>query len=302
MTRNTRNRSMLALGLISACMLSVSGAAYATSARTGTTDIPKLQTIEDTVYPLDAYKPSPEQVAELTSAMRYSLSDCMSRFGFTNYPKQRVHTVTRPFPKDRQYLFIEPSKAAQYGYAGMPASELSGRPDAVDVKAKPSADEQAVYTGRNQGLYRGVQVPAGGCLGQARRSVLAGMSSDDEWFVTQLEGQAFQQGEADARVTDATARWSTCMARAGHSYANPEAAWEDSRWTARREGGPLTDVEKAVAEADMKCKLEVNYLGVRYTADKEAQERLVAGNGARLKKVTEALRAQLRDAAKVLGD
>ncbi|MFB4293274.1 hypothetical protein ACBI99_36930 [Nonomuraea sp. ATR24] len=307
--RKQRKGNTLALALVSLATLSACGTfAYANTTASEVpagNQPPHLQSIQDVVFPLDAYEPTPEQVGDLTSAMRYALSDCMGRFGFTDYPKHRLKASVSPFPEDRRYLFIEPAKAAQYGYAGAPASELSDKPLKADTAVKssaPSAEEQAVYLGKGQHTYRSSQIPQGGCLGEARRSVLAGTNAENEWLVTQLRGQASDEAQADARTVEATQQWSACMARSGHAYSDPAAAWEDPRWAARRDGGPLSPEEQKVAQADMQCKLEVNYLGIRSTVEKEVQTRLIASSAERLDKYRADLRVKLSNAAKILAE
>ncbi|MEV4113155.1 hypothetical protein [Nonomuraea sp. NPDC049695] len=313
MTQNVRrrNRSITAVAALSICAIAAGGTyAYAsTTAAAGpakSADIPQLKSIQDVAFPLDAYEVSPTDMARLTNAMRSSLSDCMGRFGFTDYPKEKLKAQTRPFPKDRQYLFIDPAKVAEYGYAGGPMAEISDKAlnseSSAKAAAKPSPEEVSVYLGKGQQVYRGAQVPEGGCLGEARRAVLNGAGTEDEWVVTQLRGQASEQAEKDARVVGATQRWSACMARSGYSYKDPGAAWEDPRWSDRRNGGPLTSEEKAVATADMNCKLETNYLGARYVADKDAQNTLIAANVGRLNKFKTDNGIKLKNAQKILGE
>ncbi len=312
MSNGNRTRwHRVALVLLSSASLAACGAGQATmSVQAGaeaeaSVQIPRLLTTQATVLPLDAYKPTGEQMADLTSAVRHSLASCMNGFGFMNYTKKRIHSETAPFPKDRRYLFIDPAKAAQYGYAGAPDAELSAKPPSASSStnsSKISPEEESVYTGKGQRLYKGRQVPEGGCLGAARQTVTRGVAADDEWLITQLEGQAFQRAEDDPRVAEVTAQWSACMKRAGYDYSTPAAAWEDPQWRSRRDGGALSDKEKATATADMNCKLEVNYLGVRVAAETEEQQRAIDARGDDLKKFQSNLQIKLANARKLLGD
>ncbi|MFI7449984.1 hypothetical protein ACIBQX_21020 [Nonomuraea sp. NPDC049714] len=166
--------------------------------------------------------------------------------------------------------------------------------------ATPSREEDTAFYGKEKKLPDGREVPAGGCYGDALRQVAVGVQKDDEALVQRLKNTAYEQGAGDERVTAATERWSTCMAAAGLSYKTPEDAWQDPRWAAHRNGGPLTPEEKSTASADMACKLQVDYLRVRSEAEIKAQHSVIEAHSAELKALKDDLQVRLSNAAKLL--
>ncbi|KAB8180291.1 hypothetical protein [Microbispora catharanthi] len=69
---------------------------------------------------------------------------------------------------------------------------------------------------------------------------------------------------------------------------------------ARREPGD--EREAATAAADMRCKLQVDYLTVRLTTEIEAQQTMIETHGPELRAFRRHLRTRLANAAAMLGE
>ncbi|MEV4299589.1 hypothetical protein [Microbispora rosea] len=299
----------VAIGLLSLATACGSAQAAAGAQPDTMEAVAKLDTIQAYSFPLDQYKETPAQRAQLTNGLRSALGKCMERFGFANRFTAKVPVGTDPFPRDRRYLFIDPDLTAKYGYAGMPQKDDSDKdaPDAgrarsasTPSRAPMSVEEQSLLTGEGQQTVNGKSMPSEGCTGEARRAVSASTSADDEWLLTKLENLASDQSEQAPDVVGATKAWSQCMRRAGYAYDTPQQAWEDPRWGPRRDGGALSKEEIDTSTTDMKCKLEVNYLGLRAQAEADAQRRLITENQEALRAYQKNLQTKVQNADKLL--
>jgi hypothetical protein len=154
-----------------------------------------VETVEGVVFPLDAYRPTPEQETLFANARRYSLASCLSRFGFDGYDRTRLPVGSAPSSKDRGYLFITLSQAARYGYAAPP--EKGGTTKDRSRRRETSMEEIAVLSGEGRlTTYKGRAIPDGGCTGEAARVVAAGSASDDEGLAMVRPGMAGARGKA----------------------------------------------------------------------------------------------------------
>ncbi|MEW9529194.1 hypothetical protein [Microbispora sp. NPDC049125] len=307
MSNSAYRRAKVVIGVGVMSLAAACGSVHAgAGTQSGTADtkaVPRLDTIQTFVFPLDQYQVTRAQQAQLTNAMRASIGACMQRFGFANRLKEKVPVGVDPFPRDRRYLFIDPALTAKYGYAGAPQSDDTDKPDdAAKKSASMSVDEQSLLTGQGQQAIRGMPVPSEGCTGEGRRAVSANTSDNDEQLVMKIDSNAYDLSMKAPEVGEANKAWSACMQRAGYSYTNPEQAWEDPRWGPRRDGGALTEEEIATSTADMKCKVEVNYLGVRAQAEADAQRQLIAQNLPALQRFQKNLQVKLGNARKLVGE
>ncbi|MEU6427486.1 hypothetical protein ABZ860_16470 [Microbispora sp. NPDC046973] len=262
-----------------------------------------VRTVETAVFPLDVFEPTPEQRVRLVNAVRHSLALCTRRFAIASNDDNPLPPQRDTTPRARRYLFVDPELAARYGYAvPLPSPAQQRKPPGSARSARTDTgltpiEEQAVLNGQGPKTVRGIRVPEGGCIGAANRRVMKGVPPDAEWLVVRLGTQAYDKALDDPRVKAVNAAWSACMKRAGYSYPTPVKAWEDPRW--RKPGDTR---EEATAAADMRCKLQVDYLTVRLTTEIEAQQTMIKEHGPELRAVRRHLRTRLANAAAMLGE
>ncbi|TQS24742.1 hypothetical protein [Microbispora sp. KK1-11] len=82
-----------------------------------------------------------------------------------------------------------------------------------------------------------------------------------------------------------------------NAYPTPVKAWVDPCW--RKPGEKR---EAATAAADMRCKLQVDYLTVRLTTEIEAQQMMIKTPCPEPRAFRRHLRTRLADAAAMLGE
>jgi hypothetical protein len=236
--------------------------------------------------PLERYLPSPADQEIIEAGLRDEVETCVRSYGIQIPASMQI----KPSPvlaADTSLATISgllPQESAQRsGY--MSASNGGGEQIlALDtgwtVSYRIPATDNAVRTklrsvlsGRGTGVS-GPRLPSGGCLGAGVRALLGerdptpGRLADDIYAVPLfLTEQAQKDMEVDPRVGDVTARWRSCMSRAGYTYSSPTAAQADPRWLNSAEAGvsttELVAMEKPVATADARCRATVNYAGVR---------------------------------------
>ncbi|MEV4297773.1 hypothetical protein [Microbispora rosea] len=259
-----------------------------------------IRTLDNAILPLNVFAPTPEQQARLVNAVRHSVALCTNRFEMKGYDDTLLPPQRDMTPRARRYLFVDPGLAARYGYAvPLPSPSQQQKPPRsarTDTGLTP-IEEQAVLNGQGPKTVRGIRVPEDGCIGAANRRVMEGVPPDVEFLVVRLGMQAYDKALGDPRVKAVNAAWSACMRRAGYTYPTPVKAWEDPRW--RKQGDTR---EEATAVADMRCKLQVNYLTVRLTTEIEAQQTMIKAHGPELRAFRRHLRTRLANAAAMLGE
>lgn len=144
----------------------------------------------------------------------------------------------------------------------------------------------------------------GGCYGWAQHE----LEADDPWmamnslyedprFAELFEqmGEVWTKAESDPRMVDLNGKWSSCMADAGYTFANPSEAsnsiyelqnglWEghedDPEWPGPSEEdiAPLKEQELATAVADFTCQDEVNYQQEQMSIQFKVEQEFVDAN------------------------
>lgn len=262
-------------------------------------------------FPLDAYEATPEQHNTLTRAQGVLTSQCMARFGFT-YQAPEQPTPSASKSNARIFGLVDLDTAAQYGYlnpemantpAEAPATEaltraeqlaLSGEED-LDPADLPSNLEEAERTSGSDLRFNGKQVPVGGCVRESFLKLYARKANEvDILFVFNLKSEAESKAREDSRVRAADKRWSTCMAKAGYTVTDPMKAAEQMGIP-----GPELSSPRAVtaAKADVRCKQQVNLVGVRYTVTKAYQQQMIEEHAETLALAREQLKSRLLLAA-----
>ncbi|MFB4311535.1 hypothetical protein [Actinomadura sp. GTD37] len=241
------------------------------------------------VLPLDAYRPTPAQRRSVQRAEKTLVMACLRRFGLA---ADIADPAPPPFAQNaRRYGLADEVRAKKLGYS---TPEISKRPPRPEL---PQQVRQVAW-GDGPATVRGRRVPAEGCVGEADRRLNAGVQPGGT-LADRLAFASLEASEQDTRVRAAFARWSTCMKRAGHSYATPMDANRDRRFRdARKHDADQLETETAVA--DVRCKHQSRLIDVWAGAEAAYQERAIARHRPELDRERKALDARLRNATKAL--
>lgn len=95
----------------------------------------------------------------------------------------------------------------------------------------------------------------------------------------ELRADAQEAAEADGRIADVVAAWSTCMAGRGYAYAHPTDPARDfppdERVNAAGEPLPPSDTELTTGLDDVACKAEVGFATVWYSVLAEYEQQAI---------------------------
>jgi hypothetical protein len=242
-------------------------------------------------FPLDPYRDVGGVEDAVNEAHRILFAECMARFGFTVDPPSPGPSQAEL--RSRRYGLADPELARQYGYHNPLADEMSR-----SQPGEPPSDAYiAVATGNGPATYQGIEIPEGGCSGEADRILDEGAPAVEFELLGQaLATEAGTRAERDSRVLAAFEAWSECMARSGYEYADP---WQANNDPAFATPEP-TPAEIAVATADVACKQEVNLINIWAGVEMAYQEQLMEENAAALAELLELLETRRRNAAQIV--
>ncbi|MDX6742480.1 hypothetical protein [Actinocorallia sp. A-T 12471] len=243
--------------------------------------------------PLDYFSPHPRDADDIVRAEEYRARECMRGFGLT-YPIRPQKQASYPgVVHPGLFGLIDPG-LVKHGYGPVLAPDGWDEPTTPVQSRPPSAVEDAVWTGKLT-EYEGDKVPQGGCLAEGRRKL--GGTADLYWPKNELQAEAVKLAEKDPRTADVTRSWSACMKDAGYAYASPGDAASDARWLVP---GPPSPAEVSAAAADVGCKTQVNYAGMRTAILTAYERRLVRLHKARLTTHKLELTKRLRHAEELI--
>jgi hypothetical protein len=287
----TAIRSPAAAGLLLAAALALTGCGGAGQTGDGEPELGDMLRVSDAKtisLPLDAYLNTPATGKAVNQARVILFARCMQRFGFEVHPPAAVNAPPPP-ANDGRYGLADLAEAQRHGYH---PARTSSPAATTEQEMSPAAEAVAEGNGeRIQGL------PEGGCLGEARRKMAAGAPSPpDPEAAERLALNSHARAAQDSRVRAAVDKWSACMRRAGYDYAHPMKANDDPRFQTDR---PSTR-EIAVATADVRCKQEVNLIGISVTVESAYQRQAIERNAEALRAVKALREAQVRNAARIL--
>ncbi|MFF5970052.1 hypothetical protein ACFY7C_00850 [Streptomyces sp. NPDC012769] len=185
-----------------------------------------------------------------------------------------------------------PVRGSQKGAHGDPAAHFRAYSPEQRALLAGAPGDKGKAEGRSSSTgYRGQSIPRGGCYGEADRRLAnsGSMASALGGVVSAIESRALDQARKDPRVTEVTARWSSCMEEQGHQYRDPyEAAGDTARW--QPETRPQASGEEiGVALADMRCKERTNLLGVSFAVEAEYENGLIRQHATELAAVEKQL-------------
>ncbi|QFQ94959.1 hypothetical protein F9278_00695 [Streptomyces phaeolivaceus] len=261
----------------------------------GSADIPDL--------PLDAYVLTKEQYQSYLKAQRLLIRECMSRFGF-DFRALDVVLDPEKVPdlrpdKTRYYFLVDANSAAASGYRAPDRTPSGGNDEGSGEDTTPTAAERAVLAGSNAGKQvAGERVPKGGCQGEANRATL-GEDGTATFMKLPNERVAIRaRVDADERVRDVFAEWSTCMDKSGYDYDDPMQANDDDRW---KTPAPAGGAEIQVAKADVDCKRRTNVVGVWWAVQAAYEKQYIEKNAERMADVKHTVDAVLRNSGRLAG-
>ncbi|ROO91024.1 hypothetical protein EDD29_8766 [Actinocorallia herbida] len=249
---------------------------------------------EEIRLPLDYFSPDARENDDIVLAEEYLGRKCMGGFGLTYPAKPLRQAAYSSIVHPGLFGLIDPA-LVKYGYGPVLAPDGWDEPTAPVQTRPASAVEEDVWTGRVK-EYEGKAVPQGGCLTEGRKQL--GGTADLFWPKNELEAEAVKLAEKDPRTAEVTQAWSACMRDAGYSYASPAEAASDAQWLVP---GPPSPSEVSAAAADVGCKTQVNYAGMRMAVLTAYEMRLVRLHKARLTTHKLELSLRLAKAQELLG-
>lgn len=249
-----------------------------------------------------------QQHRTLDAAVTKLVNRCLNRFGFTRYVEDSA--ASAPPLMTRRYGVTDPVIAAQYGYhpapsegvgaVAKPSGGAAAFSDAqrlvlygpMDAKGQPATGTQA---------YNGQSVPAGGCYGEANRTVKgdAFEQSDPAGLVAQIAAASAKQSESDARIVALFKKWSTCMAGKGFTYATPYEPLDGGSLKQSVTAATPSQNEIRTAVADVACKQANNVVGTWFAVESAYQNVMIQKNQESLTRIHAAIEDMMRASAAV---
>ncbi|WP_328495239.1 hypothetical protein OHS59_22740 [Streptomyces sp. NBC_00414] len=273
-------------------------------------------------YPLDVYRTTAGEQADVDRAISVLARACMKKFGETRpaYEAPRGY-----FPLNaRKYGPTDLESVRVYGYKP-PLPDGITRQEVVSAQRRALAAERAI-TPASEVVYTGVAqaagksggtavevppgVPKGGCHGLAQSEVRADEAGADLLVIQKLFFRASGTTRKDPGTVALDKKWSVCMRGAGMNYSNPLAAVDDSTWQTQKTSvnGPHPNFpapsakEIEVAEADVRCKGRTGYVTGRYAIEARHQQKLIEENRSVLDAVMKRKQRMIERAVSIVPD
>ncbi|MFB6519199.1 hypothetical protein [Streptomyces sp. NPDC056401] len=235
----------------------------------------------DIVLPVSAYLFTAEQQAVVDTAHSALASDCMKRFGF-DWPVRRAEPAKIV---NRRYGVVGEKIAAEYGYHVIPSpGDKEHAEGAVSSGAKLPPEAYMVYgakggKGDAGGSYAGKDIPQGGCIGEASRKLGLDKVQDPakgKIGLLSIDYSSFGKALATPEFKKAQDDWVACMKKSGYQHT----AFLQPAEKYAAQGTSASPEEKAVAKADVKCKLETKLATVLARAETKIQNEYIEQNAA----------------------
>jgi hypothetical protein len=247
--------------------------------------IPTVLDSSQLILPIEQFMFTDRDMTALQQAQATLAKSCMERFGFNWRPMapESDTGTTNAANTAHRYGLTDSLAAAKHGYHY--TGPGSGIPKATST-ASLTAAEAPVLTGVTLDgsvaptAYRGIAIPAGGCLGAATLDLSGrpGVIGDGE-LVTSINIGSYIRSYSDGRVTTVFRKWSACMKTKGFDYPDPTTApGRDPKFS----GATPTPLEISIAQSDVVCKRQTNLVGVWYAVDCAYQQVTMAQNASAL--------------------
>ncbi|MDQ1294238.1 MAG: hypothetical protein QG608_2121 [Actinomycetota bacterium] len=194
--------------------------------------------------PLDAFLLSTEQTLRLERSRYRAMNRCLEQRGVSgrfeipeDMPGFIAGMVTDRIVRSDLYGFFDVENVRLRGYHRPPSAPVS-----IDSRPPAGVSEQVVAECRSSG----------------ERAAAGVVSPTDLEILSKLPAGGPRSPLRDSRYERVVERWRTCMGDRGFVYSGPLAAIGDQRW---RTPEP-SEAERAVAVADVECKISTNLVGV----------------------------------------
>ncbi|ADJ49879.1 hypothetical protein AMES_8054 [Amycolatopsis mediterranei S699] len=251
-----------------------------------------LSAVHGLDLPLDPSLLTPVEELEVVKARNTLMERCLAGHGlaFTFPAVDPVRDAAKP----RRYGLVDAGEAAAYGYRDPAIFTARG---AGATAPQPPPEVVSVITGTHAGEVGGHDVPAGGCAGEADRTLATDGKPGQEPVSFALSGRSHEIARTAPPVTAAAEAWSRCMAAAGFRYARPDAAINDPAFAV----GRPSPHEIAVATQDVRCKESVEWVRTWVGVERAGQDVLVRQHPTDLRREREHKQQQLAVAREVNG-
>lgn len=286
----------LALCLAAAAVIAVAGTVVMTGHDHTTTSPPEVGEVlsvgssRDIVLPLDRYQHSPDDLTTIDRATAVLARRCVREFGQT-------WVVPDPLPV--------PASTGSSRYGVMDYDEVStsgyhppdnGQPKSPDLP-EPPPEAMMIYTGKGMTSFGGKQIPEGGCLGQARRTVERDVPATIQAAdLIELDQSTFVRAQQDDRVQRVMAGWRGCMAESGYSYTDVWAANNDIRWSAQKP----SQAEIDTAKSDVLCRQRTKLVDTWFAVETAYQRQAIGERAEQFEALDSGMRIRLENAKSVL--
>jgi hypothetical protein len=241
-------------------------------------------------YPLDEYRMTDEQMRTVNHARAVLIRNCLLRFGF-DYPLPAEHIGAPHKLIDDRHGLVSEQHAREWGYHQKPPPN-----SAVYYELALPDEVTPVLHGRGTADRT---VPDNGCLGEAGRTLEAGVAGEPQDIVHSLGKEAWVRSGKDPRVTELIQKWRACVRKTGYSYETPHDAVRHWNTNEGAHGKPSQE-EISAALADVRCKREVGLPSLWAAVEVAYQRRLIDENSQQLKEQKLWQEAWLRNAARVV--
>ncbi|MFF9064035.1 hypothetical protein ACF09E_01620 [Streptomyces sp. NPDC014891] len=271
--------------------------------RGGASAVREVVTEADIVLPVSAYFFTPEQQARVDTAHATLAADCMKRFGF-DWPVAKAQPAE---VVSRRYGVVSEKVAAEHGYHMIPVAGGDEHAEgAVSGGAELPPEAYMVYGAKGGkaspgGSYRGKDVPEGGCVGEASRTLgLDKVQNPKKGRIglLSIDFTSFGQAQRMPEFTRAEDAWASCMKKAG--YRHTAFLQPGEKYTGR--GSTASPQEKAVAKADVTCKRDTKLATVLLRLETWIQNDYIEQNAAGFAEIKKDQVAVIKAADKALAN
>ncbi|MFJ6070303.1 hypothetical protein ACIQFU_05560 [Streptomyces sp. NPDC093065] len=247
----------------------------------------------DLRLPIEDYLFSDAEMGRVRQAQQTLIERCARRFGLTYEPVSAGPPVGPRSVMDRRYGLTDAKLARADGYH---LGDRDPRIHEMEEFEAPEGKMLTVLTGKpgdsGGDKVNGVEVPAGGCAGEAGRELSKDETLGSSDLAQDLNGRSFSATKEDPQVLAVFKSWSQCMKGKGFSYPDPLTVMNDNRF----QGQKSTPLEIRTAVADVACKGQVNLVGIWFAVEVEHQKSLIVQEKKNLTPVLQDKRHQLKAA------
>ncbi|MFD5080675.1 hypothetical protein [Streptomyces sp. NPDC058371] len=244
------------------------------------------------MLPIGDYSFTAQQMYVISKAEGKLTDSCMRKYGLT-YGAKGFDSPAKYIPgTNRRYGVLNPDVVSKYGYHF---------PEQAPAVSVPELSEKEILTLNGQpggsAEVKGVRVPQGGCLGQAKGALRGEYSYEKGAGVARsIASNSFEDSLTSPNVVAATSAWAKCMKRGGFSYSTPMQALG----APENSGNRITKREISVAKTDVACKLKTDLVKVWSNQEADIQRSMIKNHRKELDLLSKAHRKVLAEARSII--